>query len=142
MALSYDVCVYILYDHPGFLSATERGSPYRDFAEIVRQPHNHRAIFMISVQNSHDAPVMSMRAPYDYLKSLRSFDHLNSWDVLTISMPCQCTNTGIMQSTCYVSTGLRFFKICHSVEFSKIVEAMMQVNSYDDHSLGLPAVAE
>ena len=24
-ALSYDVCVYILYDHPGFLSATERG---------------------------------------------------------------------------------------------------------------------
>ena len=39
MALSYDVhvCVYILYDHPGFLSATERGSPYRDFAEIVRK---------------------------------------------------------------------------------------------------------
>ena len=34
-ALSYDVGVYILYDHPGFLSATERGSPYRDFAEIV-----------------------------------------------------------------------------------------------------------
>ena len=71
-ALSYDVGVYILYDHPGFLSATERGSPYRDFAEIVRKPHSCSAIFTISVKNSHDAPAMSMRAPYDYLKSLHS----------------------------------------------------------------------
>ena len=36
-ALRYDVGVYILYDYPGFLSATERGSPYRDFAEIVQK---------------------------------------------------------------------------------------------------------
>ena len=64
-ALSYDVGVYIIYDHPGFLLATERGSPYRDFAEIVRKPHSHSAIFKISVHKSHDAPAMSMRAPYD-----------------------------------------------------------------------------
>ena len=40
MALSYDVCVYIHNDHPGFLSATERESPYRDFAEVVQKPQS------------------------------------------------------------------------------------------------------
>ena len=70
MALSCDVCVHILYDHPGFLSATVQGSPYRDFAEIVRKLHSHSTIFTISVQKSHDAPALSIRAPYDYLKSL------------------------------------------------------------------------
>ena len=61
MALSYDVCVYILYDHPGFLSATERGSPYRDFAE---KPHSHKKRnFYEILSKSHDALAMSMRAP-------------------------------------------------------------------------------
>ena len=46
MALSYDVCVYILNDHPGYLSATERGNPYRDFSEIVRKSHRHSAIIV------------------------------------------------------------------------------------------------
>ena len=78
MALSYDVCVYILCDHPGFLSAREQGNPYRDFAEIVRKPHSHSAIFTILVQTLHDAPAMSLRAPSHYLKSLRSYDYLNS----------------------------------------------------------------
>ena len=137
MALSYNICVYILYDHPGFLSAIERGSPYRDFAEIVQKPHSHRAIFTISVQKSHNAPVMSMQAPYDYLKSLRSFDYLNSCGVLTISVRCPCAHRGIMRSTCDVSTGSRFFKICHSVELNKIVEVMMQVNLYDDDWVSL-----
>ena len=41
MALSYKACVYILHDHPGFLSWLKRGSPYRDFAEIGRKPHSH-----------------------------------------------------------------------------------------------------
>ena len=72
-AHSYDVGVYILYDYPAFLSVTEGGSPYRDFAEIVRKPHSYSAIFTISVQKSHDAPAMSMRAPYDYLKTVRSY---------------------------------------------------------------------
>ena len=48
-ALSYDVGVYILYEHPGFLSATIQGTPYRDFAEIVRKPHSYSAIFTVSV---------------------------------------------------------------------------------------------
>ena len=94
-ALSYDVGVYIIYDHPGFLSAAERGSPYRDFAEIVRKPHSHSAIFTISIHKSHDAPAMSIRAPYDYLKSLRSYYYLNSYGVLTISVRCPYTDHAI-----------------------------------------------
>ena len=31
-----------------------------------------------------------------------------------------------------VSTGLRFFKICHSAELKKIVEATAPVNPYDN----------
>ena len=42
-----------------------------------------------------------------------------------------------MQSTCDVSTGLRFFKICHSAELNKIVEAMMPVNPYNDGRVSL-----
>ena len=38
-----------------------------------------------------------------------------------------------MRSTCDVSTGLRFFKFCHSAVLNKIVEATMPVNPYDDH---------
>ena len=91
MALSYDVCVYFLCDRPEFLSATERGSPYRDFAEIVRKPHSHRTVIVqsstISVQKSHDA-----LAQYDYLKSLRSFldpnYYLNTCGVLTNNLWC------------------------------------------------------
>ena len=106
MALSYDVCVYIHNDHPGFLSATERESPYRDFAEVVQKPQSLSAIFMISVPKSHDAPAMSMWAPYNYLKSLRSYlgpnDHLNTCNVLVISV---WYLYGIERSTCEVSTG-------------------------------------
>ena len=46
MALSYDVCVYNLYDNPEFLLVTERGSPFRDFAEIARKPRSHGAIIV------------------------------------------------------------------------------------------------
>ena len=38
MALSYDVCVYILYDHPAISFVTEWDSPYSDLAEIYRNP--------------------------------------------------------------------------------------------------------
>ena len=55
MALSYmyDVCVYILYDHPGFLSATERSSPYRNVADGLK----NRTVIVPS-SRSHDAPTM------------------------------------------------------------------------------------
>ena len=42
-----------------------------------------------------------------------------------------------MRSTCDVSTGLRFFKICHSAELNKVVEAKMPVNPYDDCRISL-----
>ena len=52
-------------------------------------------------------------------------------------MRCPCAHTLIMPSTCNVSTGLQFFKICHGVELNKIVEAMIQVSSYDDDWVSL-----
>ena len=51
MALSYDLCVFILYDHPGFLSATERGSPYRDFIYLFTLQRLYRK-HMVIVQSS------------------------------------------------------------------------------------------
>ena len=134
-ALSYDVGVYILYDYPGILSATERGSPYRDFAEIVRKPHCHNAIYTISVHKSHDAPAMSMRAPYDYLKSLRSYYYLNSCGVLKITVRCPYADHAINLRCIY---GLAiFFKICQECGVNKIVEATMPVNPYDDDWVSL-----
>ena len=44
---------------------------------------------------------------------------------------------GILGSTCDVSTGLRFFKICHGEELNKIIEATMPVNPYDDRRISL-----
>ena len=45
-----------------------------------------------------------------------------------------------MRSTCDVATGLRFFKICHSAEFNKIVEARMPVNLYEGRRVSLPCM--
>ena len=83
MALGYDVCVYILYDHPGFFSATEWSGPYRDFAEIVRKTHSHSAIFTISVILG--LPTIISRA-YDHFWGPN--DYLNYFGVLTISVRC------------------------------------------------------
>ena len=118
-ALSYDVGVYILYDHPGFLSATERGRPYRDFAEIERKPHSDSAIFTISIHKSHDAPAISMRAPYDYLTSLRSYYYLNSCGVLTISVRCPYADHAINLRCIYGLRAFDFFKIFQSAELTK-----------------------
>ena len=71
MALSYDVGVYILYYRLDFFR--RQSGAVLDFAEIVQELHSHSAIFTISVKKSHDARALSMRAHYDYLKSLRSF---------------------------------------------------------------------
>ena len=73
----------------------------------------------------------TLRVPYDERKSLRSFfgknDDLKSRVVLTITVRCFCD----------VSTGLRFFQICHCAELNKIVEATMPVNPYDDRKVTL-----
>ena len=71
MTLSYDVCVYILYYRLDFFR--RQNGAVLDFADIVREPHSRSAIFTISVEKSHDARALSMLAPYDCLKSLRSF---------------------------------------------------------------------
>ena len=44
-----------------------------------------------------------------------------------------------MRSTCDVSAGYgqAIFKICHSTELNKLVEAMMSVNRYDDRRVYL-----
>ena len=138
MALSYDVYIYILYDHPGFLSATEQGSPYRDLAEIVhvRTPHSHSAIFT-SVQKSHDAPAMSMRVPYDYLKSLQSFlgpKWLSKFLWCPHDQRAVCVRDHAISLGCtciYRLQACDFFKICQSAELNKIKEATMPVNPYN-----------
>ena len=48
MALSYDVCVNILYDHPGFLSATERGSA-NGCSNSTAQMHEINDLLMFSL---------------------------------------------------------------------------------------------
>ena len=48
--------------------------------------------------------------------------------------------TGIVRSTCDVSTGYGlafFFTICHSAELNKIVDATMPVNRYDNRTVSL-----
>ena len=76
MALSYDACVYIFYDHltifigdkPGQFSQTLRRA-YRNHTVVVQSSCNLHDL----AQKTHDALAMSLRAPYDYLKSLQSF---------------------------------------------------------------------
>ena len=84
----------------------------------------------------------TLRAPYDYRKSLRSFlgqnDNLKPCVVLTITVRSPCgARTGVVRCHCDVSTGLRFFQICHCAELNKIVEATMPVNPYDDRKVCL-----
>ena len=116
MALSYDVCVYFLCDRPEFLSATERGSPYRDFAEIVRKPHSHSAIFDDIRSKIARCPCDVIAAQYDYLKSLRSFldpnYYLNTCGVLTNNLWCPYGDRAI---------NLRCIYRLRACDFSKFV---------------------
>ena len=61
----------------------------------------------------------TLRAPYDYRKSLRSFlgqnDNLKPCVVLTITVRCPYDVTEM----CLQDTGLRFFQICHCAELNK-----------------------
>ena len=129
------MCLQSQYDFFWRQTATK---PYRNLAEIVRKPHSLRVIFTTSAQKSYDARAMSLPVPYNYLKSLPSFlgpnDYRKSCVVLTISLQCPY---GIMRSTCDMSTGFQFFKICHRAELNTNVEATMPVNLYDDRTVSL-----
>ena len=42
-----------------------------------------------------------------------------------------------LPAMCLGAMGLRFFKICHSAELNKMVEATIPVNPYDDCRVSL-----
>ena len=94
-------------------------------------------MFTISVQISHDAPAMSMRAPYDYLKSLRSYYYLNSPGVLTISVRCPYGDHAINLRCIYGLRACDFFQNLSEGGVNKIVEATMPVNPYDGDRVSL-----
>ena len=64
------------------------GSPWISFGDRTGQLQRLFGNCIVIVQKSYDPPVMSMRAPCDYLKSLRSFwgpyDYPNSCGVLML----------------------------------------------------------
>ena len=72
---------------------------------------------------------------------VKVYDHF--WAKMTISNPALSSRspcgarTVIVRCHCDVSTGLRFFQICHCAELNKIVEATMPVNPYDDRKVSL-----
>ena len=87
-----------------FLSPTERGSPVRDFWEVVRKPHSHCVTFTTSTQKPAVAPAMYLLTPL--YKSLRSFggpnDYLKSSGAVRSASGARMD---IMRSTCGVSVG-------------------------------------
>ena len=84
-----------------------------------------------------DAPAVSMRAPYDYLKSLRSYYYLNSCGVLTISVRCPYADHAINLRCIYGLWAFFFFQNLSECGVNIIVEATMPVNPYDDDWVSL-----
>ena len=127
----------ILYDHPGFLSATERGSPYRDFAVIVRKPHSYSAIFTISFKNC----TMPLRCQCGLPTIIsRAYDHIIML-ILVVSSRSACgapVRGSCDQPAMYLrATGLRFFQNLSECEVNKTIKATMSVNPYDDDWVSL-----
>ena len=56
--------------------------------------------------------------------------------VSMISMQCLYWHCAMLPMMC-LRAGLRFFKICHSAELNKIVEAKMPVNQYVHRTVSL-----
>ena len=83
----------------------------------------------------------TLRAPYDYRKSLRSFlgqdDNLKPCVVLTITVRCPYEDRTMSLRCVYGLRAYDFFQICHCAELNKIVEATMPVNPYDDRKVSL-----
>ena len=83
----------------------------------------------------------TLRAPYDYHKSLRSFlgedDNLKPCIVLTITVRCPYGDRTMSLRCVYGLRAYDFFRICHCAELNKIVEATMPVNPYDDCKVSL-----
>ena len=119
----------------------QNGTFLTELVEIVRKPYSHRVIFTTSAQKSYNAHAMSLRVPYDYLKSLRSVLG-PKWlskivqpphDQPAVPLQVSCD----LPAMCLQATILRFFKTFHSAELNKFVEATMPMNPYDDHKVSL-----
>ena len=86
----------------------------------------------------------TLRAPYDYRKSLRSFlgqnDNLKPCVVLTITVRCPYGDHTMSLRRVYGLRAYDFFQICHCAELNKIVEDTMPRKSVR-WSQGLPAEA-
>ena len=83
----------------------------------------------------------TLRALYDYRKSLRSFLG-QKWQLKIARCPHDHLEVPVRGSynvtaMCLRATGLRFFQICHCAELNKIVEATMPVNPYDGRKVSL-----
>ena len=83
----------------------------------------------------------TLRAPYDYRKSLRSF---LGQKLQSKTLRCPHDHRAVrvrgsydVTAMCLRATGLRFFQICHCAELNKIVGATMPVNPYDNRKVSL-----
>ena len=118
MALSHDVYVYILYDHPGISVSI----PYRDLAGIVQKTHSHRVIFTNSAQKSHDAHAMVLLVPYDYREPAIIF-YPNDYLIVVSSRSVCGTRFGIVRSTDVSIIGVQ------ACDFLKFVIVQSQTKS-------------
>ena len=73
MALSYDICVLILYDHPVVSFGDRLGQSLQRPCGDRRETSQSSCNLHYLVTKSHNACAMSLRDSYDYLQSLRSF---------------------------------------------------------------------
>ena len=143
MALCYNVCVYILNDHPAisFGDRTRQSlqRPCGDRAKNVQSSYSHRVIFTTSAQKSYDARAISLRIPYDYLKSLDQF--LGPNDSKIVRPPHDQHEVPVrvlcdLPVMCLRATILQFFKT-YSAELNKIIEATMPMDLYDDRKVSV-----
>ena len=133
MTTSYDICVYIVYDHCATDQEKTLLRPCGDRTETVQSLCSHCVIFTTSSQKSHDAHAIPLRVPNDYLKSLRSFFCPN--DYLNLEFPSRSACCARTRGSCNLPA--MCLVIFHSLELNKIVEATMCVNLYDDCTVSL-----
>ena len=83
----------------------------------------------------------TLRAPYDYRKSLGSFlgqgDNLKPCVFLTITVQCPYGDHAMSLRCVYGLRAYDVFQICHCAELNKILEATLPVNTYDDRKVSL-----
>ena len=87
-------------------------SPYRDCAEIVRKSCNVSAVAVQSPQPPHGNRTEPVRG--------------------SAFARCPCGDCAMPPTTCLRATGLRFFQICQTSRYDRIVEAAEPVNPYEN----------